>query len=182
MNVQANNNGGTTGGNRKYPNELGYVADQGIDHFDRQEFREVRVDKIFRYNQRHATLGRSDFTAYAFAMMTPVEELLEMMRQVDREAPNLTPNRFRPDDTPLDLEASRYGTLVVERHEKQRNHYLDNLSLQVSDAVMATSDPGETLTKFIRRIEARVFAEMQSAPPQEMHDTYGLPADGRPDE
>ena len=94
----------------------------------------------------------------------------------------MTPNRFRLDDTPLDLEASRYGTLVVERHEKQRNHYLDNLSLQVSDAVMATSDPGETLTKFIRRIEARVFAEMQSAPPQEMHDTYGLPADGRPDE
>ena len=82
MNVQANNNGGATGGNRKYPNELGYVADQGIDHFDRQEFREVPVDKIFRYNQRHATLARSDFTAYAFAMMTPVEELLEMMRQV----------------------------------------------------------------------------------------------------
>ena len=46
---------------------------------------------------------------------------------------------------------------------------------------MPTSDPGETLTKFIRRIEARVFAAMQSAPPQEMQDNYGLPADGRPD-
>ena len=181
MNVQANNNGGATGGNRKYPNELGYVADQGIDHFDRQEFREIPVDKIFRYNQRHASLARSDFTAYAFAMMTPVDELLEMMRQVDREAPNLRPNRFHPNDTPIQLEASRYGTLVVERHEKQRNRYLDDLSLQVSDAVMATSEPDETLTKFIRRIEARVFAEMQSAPPQEMNDDYGLPADGRPD-
>ena len=44
MNVQANNNGGAAGGNRKYPNELGYVAEQGIDHFDRHEFREVPVD------------------------------------------------------------------------------------------------------------------------------------------
>ena len=114
-------------------------------------------------------------------MMTPVEELLEMMRQVDREAPNLRPNRFHPNDTPLELQASRYGMLVVARHKKQGNCYMDDLSLQVSDAVMATSDPGETLTKFIRRIEARVFADMQSAPPQEMHDNYGLPADGRPD-
>ena len=114
-------------------------------------------------------------------MMTPVEELLEMMRQVNREAPNLRPNCFHPNDTPPELHASCYGTLVVERHEKQRNRYMDDLSLQVLDAVMATSDPGETLTKFIRRIEARVFAHMQSAPPQEMHDDYGLPADGRPD-
>ena len=58
---------------------------------------------------------------------------------------------------------------------------MDDLSLQVSDAVMAESEPDEALTKFIRRIEARVFAEMQSAPPQEMNDNYGLPADGRPD-
>ena len=160
---------------------MGYIADQGIDHFDQQEFREVPVNRIFCYNQRHASLASSDFTTYASAMMTPVQELLEMMRQVDWEAPNLRPNRFHLNDTPLELEASRYGTLVVERHKKQRNRYMDDLSLQVSDAVMATSDPGETLTKFIRRIEARVFAEMQSAPPQEMNDDYGLPADGRPD-
>ena len=46
---------------------------------------------------------------------------------------------------------------------------------------MGASDPGESLTKFIRNIEAHVFAEMQSAPPQEMHDNYWLPANGRPD-
>ena len=114
-------------------------------------------------------------------MMTPVEELLEMMRQVDREAPNLRPNRFHPNDTPLELQASCYGRLVVERHEKQRNRYMDDLALQVSDAVMATSDPGESLTNFICKVEAWIFADMQSAPPQEMHDTYGLPADGRPE-
>ena len=181
MNVEANNNGGATGGNRKYPNEVGYVADQGIDHFSRHEFRELPVDRILRCNQRHALLAQSDFTAYAFAMMTPVEKLLEMMRQVDREAPNLRPTRFRPNDTPLQLQGSRYGTLVVERHERQRNRYMDDLSLQVLDAVMAESEPDEALTKFIRRIEARVFAEMQSAPPQEMNDNYGLPSDGRPD-
>ena len=180
MNVQANNNGGATGGNRKYPNEVGYVADQGIDHFDRQEFREVPVDMIFCYNQCHASLATSDFTAYAFAMITLADELLEMMRQVDREAPNLRPNRFHPNDTPIELECSRYRTLVVARHEKHRNCCMDDLALQVSDAVMATSDPGKSLTKFICKIEARVFADMQSAPPQEMNDDYGLPADGRP--
>ena len=46
---------------------------------------------------------------------------------------------------------------------------------------MERSASKQTLTKFIRQIEARVFAEMQSAPPQELHDNYGLPADGRPD-
>ena len=61
------------------------------------------------------------------------------------------------------------------------NRYMDDLDLQVWDAVMATSDQGESLTKFIQKIEAQVFADMQSAPPQEMHDNYGLPADGRPD-
>ena len=63
----------------------------------------------------------------------------------------------------------------------QHNRYMDDLALQVSDAVMTASDPGELLTKFIRNIEARVFADVQSAPPQEMHDNYGLPADGRSD-
>ena len=70
---------------------------------------------------------------------------------------------------------------MVARHEKQRNRYFDGLALQVSNAVMGASDPGESLTKFIRKIEARVFAEMQSAPPQEINESYGLPADGRPD-
>ena len=28
------------------------------------------------------------------------------------------------DDTPLELEASCYGTLVVARHKKQRNRYI----------------------------------------------------------
>ena len=58
---------------------------------------------------------------------------------------------------------------------------LDDLDLQVLDAAMATSDPGETLTKFIRKIEARVFAEMQSVPLQEINESYGLPPGGRPD-
>ena len=76
-----------------------------------------------------------------------------------------------------------YTWTLCKRDQTSRSNAndMDDLSLQVSDGVMATSDPGETLTKFIRRIEARVFAEMQSAPPQEMHDNYGLPADGRPD-
>ena len=90
---------------------MGYVADQGIDHFDREEFREVPVDMIYRYNQRHASLATSDFTAYAYAKMTPADELLKIMRQVDREAPGLEPNRFHPNNTPIQLEGGRYGTL-----------------------------------------------------------------------
>ena len=83
MNLDANNNGGATGGNRKYPNETGYVADQGIDYFDREEFRDAPDDMIARYNHRHSALATGDFTAYAYAMMTPVDELIKIMRQVD---------------------------------------------------------------------------------------------------
>ena len=60
------------------------------------------MDKIYRYNQRHASLAMSDYTAYAYAMMTPVDELLEIMRQVDRDAPSLEPNRFHPNKTPIE--------------------------------------------------------------------------------
>ena len=55
------------------------------------------------------------------------------------------------------------------------------LALQVSNTVMGASDPPEALSKFIRNIEARVFADMQSAPPQELNEGYGLPNGGRPD-
>ena len=58
---------------------------------------------------------------------------------------------------------------------------MDDLALQVSNAVMGASDPPEALTKFIRNIEARVFADMQSAPPQDFNEDYGLPTGGRPD-
>ena len=58
---------------------------------------------------------------------------------------------------------------------------MDDLDLQVSNAVMGACDPPAALTKFIRSIEARVFAGMQSPPPQELNKEYGLPAEGRPD-
>ena len=46
---------------------------------------------------------------------------------------------------------------------------------------MQETYPDEALTKFIRNIEARVFAYMHSAPAQELEENYGLPAGGRPD-
>ena len=58
---------------------------------------------------------------------------------------------------------------------------MDDLAFQTSDAVMASDDRPTALTKFIRNIEARVFASMQSAPLQELNETYGLPKQGRPD-
>ena len=57
---------------------------------------------------------------------------------------------------------------------------MDDLALQVSNAVMGATDPPDALTKFIRNIEALVFVDMQSAPPQELNKEYGLPAEGRP--
>ena len=98
---------------------MGYVADQGIDYFDCQEFRDAPDDMIARYNHRHAALATGDFTAYAYAMMTPVDALIKIMRQVGREAPGLRPNRFHLNDTPIQLEGSRYGMLVVAYHDKQ---------------------------------------------------------------
>ena len=47
---------------------------------------------------------------------------------------------------------------------------MDGLALQVSNAIMQETYPSESLTKFIRNIEARVFACMQTAPPQELND------------
>ena len=87
------------------------------------------------------------------------------MQQVDWDASGLEPNRFNLNETPFEREGSHYGTLVVARHKKQRNRYMDDLALQVSNAVMGATDPPEALTKFIRNIEARVFADMQSASP-----------------
>ena len=75
MNVEANNNGGATGGNRKYPNEHGYVADQGINLFDGDAFDELSDERISRYNHRHAALASQDYTAYGYAMITPADKL-----------------------------------------------------------------------------------------------------------
>ena len=47
------------------------------------------------------------------------------------------------------------------------NKNVEQITKQI---IMSATDPGESLTKFIRNIEARVFAYMQSAPPQELND------------
>ena len=114
-------------------------------------------------------------------MITPVDKLIKIMRQVDREAPNLKPNMFHPRMTPIQLEGSRYGKLIVAHHEKEHDLYLDGLALQASNAIMQESDPAKVLTKFIRNMESRVFAYMNTAPAQELNDNYGVPPSGRPD-
>ena len=48
-------------------------------------------------------------------------------------------------------QGSQYGRLVVDRHNKQRDQYMDDLALQTSDAVMASDNPPTALTKFIRK-------------------------------
>ena len=70
--------------------------------------------------------------------MTPKGELIKIMKQVDRDAPTLGPNPFRPKETPLEREGSHYGKLVVARHTKQRNQYMDDLALQTSDAIQGS--------------------------------------------
>ena len=67
---------------------------------------------------------------FSHAMMTPVDELLEIMPQVDRDAPGLEPNRFNLNETPIECEGSRYGTLVIARHKKQHNRYMDDLAFK----------------------------------------------------
>ena len=164
MNVQANNNGGPAGGNRKYPNKYGYEGDLGRGLFDPENFSDVSIDMLHRYNQRHASLLEDDITAGCYTTMTPKEELIEIMKQVDRDASELKPNPFCPKETPLQCKGSHYGALVVDRHTKQRNRYMDDLALQVLKAVMGASDPPEALTKFLRNIEAWVFTDKQQAP------------------
>ena len=83
MNVQANNNGGPAGGNRKYPNEYSYEADMGRGLYDPEIFSDMSFDTLRRYNTRHASLLVSDFTAACYAVMTPKGELIEIMKQVD---------------------------------------------------------------------------------------------------
>ena len=138
MNVQANNNGGPSGGNRKYPNERGCEADMCKGLYDPEIFSDMSFDTLRGYNNRHASLLVSNFTVACYAVMAPKGELIKIMKQVDRDAPNLKPNPFRPNETPLQLEGSHYEKLVVERHTKQRNQYMDDLALQVSNAAMAS--------------------------------------------
>ena len=169
------------GGKRKYPDEHGYEADMGRGLYDPKIFSDVTFDTLRRYNNRHASLLVSHFTAACYTVMTPKGELIEIMKQVDLDAPNLKPNPFCPKQTPLQLEGSHNGRLVVDRHKKQCDQYMDDLALQVSNAAMASSDLPNALTKFIRNVEARVFADMQSAPPKELNEGYGLSKEGRPD-
>ena len=111
-----------------------------------------------------------------------MDELIEIMRQVDRVAPTLKPNMFNRKATPIQLEGSHYGTLIVAYHAKRLDRYLDGLALQASHAIMQESDPAEVLTKFIQKMEGHVFAYMNTAPAQELDDNdYGVPPSGRPD-
>ena len=54
--------------------------------------------------RNNAAMATQDYTAYGYAMITPADKLIKMMRQVDREAPNLKPNMFFPRMTPIQLE------------------------------------------------------------------------------
>ena len=111
-----------------------------------------------------------------------VRQLIKMMRQVDRVAPTLKPNIFRPKATQIELEGSHYGTLVVAYQEKRLERHLDGLALQASHAIMQESSPAEVLTKFIQKTESHVFAYMNTAPAQELDvNDYGVPPSGRPD-
>ena len=71
-------------------------------------------------------------------------------------------------------------------HKHSKQHFVF-VFVQYSRSVLAmqddsaSSDPPNALTKFIRNTEARVFADMHSAPLQEMNEKYRLPAEGRPD-
>ena len=47
--------------------------------------------------------------------------------------------------------------------------------------LLGVTGPPDALTKFIRNIEMRVLADMQSAPLQELNKDYGLLEEGRPD-
>ena len=61
MDVVANNNGGATGGNRKYPNEHGYEADMGKGLYHPENFRDMSVDTIRCSQQRHDGLYVDNF-------------------------------------------------------------------------------------------------------------------------
>ena len=50
----------------------------------------------------HSSYCVSDFMSACYATMTPKEELIEIMKQVDRDAPNLKPNPFCPREMPLE--------------------------------------------------------------------------------
>ena len=114
MSANANKNGGVSGGKRKCPDEHGYEADMGEGLCDPEVFSDLSFNTTFCYNNRHVSLLKDDLTAACYAVMTPKGELIEIMKQVDWEAPTLKPNAFRPKESPLQLEGSRYGHLVVD--------------------------------------------------------------------
>ena len=110
------------------------------------------------------------------AAYTAEEERVKI-NQVTFDMPETNP--FCMDDRPLEPEGRIYKKLVAAQHKEQLNGYMDDLALQVSNTVLGATDLQYAFTKFIRNIEARVFANMQSAPglhphhPEGIHDCLG---------
>ena len=114
----------------------------GRNLYHLEVFRDVSIDTLRHYQQRHDSLNENDFTAGCYAVMMPKGELIKIMKQVGQEMLQLETNPFRMDDTPREREGRIYGSLVAARqHKEQRNRYMDDLALQVSNALMGAGDP-----------------------------------------
>ena len=71
------------------PNEHGYEADMGRYLYDPEVFSNMSIDLLRCYNKQHTSLLKSNFTLACYAAMTPKQELIKIMKQVDRTILNL---------------------------------------------------------------------------------------------
>ena len=83
-------------------------------------------------------ISTDNLQAVVWALLHHVDKLIKIMRQVDREAPNLKPNMFHPRMTPIQLEGSLYGKLIVAHHDNEHDIYMDGLALQASNGVCSS--------------------------------------------
>ena len=70
---------------------------------------------------------------------------------------------------------------ILSLHDTRNNNPITLMTklYKYQNTIMMASDPPVAHTEFIRNIEARVLANMQSAPPQDNWE-YGLPKKGKP--
>ena len=101
-----------------------------------------------------------------------------MMERVSKLVLLPETNPFQMDYLQRKQECAIYADLIIARHKEQQACYMDDQASQVLSGITMASEPPVALNEFISNIEARVFANTLSAPPQELNREYGLPKKG----
>ena len=158
---------------RSYPDEDEYSFFYTYNLWNSVHVPGLSEEQRAVYARRHADLMMNDETTGAWAAAVPISELILIQERVSHivtmPALEMTPARRSQQ---RGTEWRKYADLVNERHEAHQARVREDLALQVSNVVMNAQRPADVLGEFVRNVEARVYAHMQTALPIG-HEDYG---------